>query len=78
MGQMLSFGLPHAVPSVGDEHHRHLVSPFAINQVPEALLGLRDGRPAPHQHAINVEEEPEGLVALRRRRRELRTQRWSK
>lgn len=80
MGQMLSFGLPHAVPSVGDEHHGHLVSPVAINQVPEALLGLRDGCPAPHQHPIDVEEEPEGLVALRgrrRRRRELRTQRWS-
>lgn len=66
MGQMLGFGLPHAVPSVGDKHHRHLVFPIAVHQVPEALLGCGDRRPTPHQHPINVEEEPEGVGTLRR------------
>lgn len=66
MRQMLSFGLPHAVPSIGDKHHRHLVFPIAVHQVPKALLGCRDRRLAPHQHPIDVKEEPEGVGALRR------------
>lgn len=57
---MFRFGLPHRVSSVGDKHHGHLVLSIAVHQVPEALLGRRDRRPAPHQHPINVEEEPEG------------------
>lgn len=64
--QMLSFGLPHAVPSVGDEHHGHLVLPAAVHQVLETLLGGRDGGPASHQHAIDVKEEPERVGVLRR------------
>lgn len=66
---MLSFGLPHAVPSIGDKHHRHLVFPIAVHQVPEALLGSRDRRPAPHQHPINVKEEPERAGVLTRKLR---------
>lgn len=66
MWQMLSFGLPHTVPSVGDKHHRHLVFPIAVHQVPEALLGCRDQCPAPNQHPVNVKEEPKGAGALRR------------
>lgn len=66
LGQVLSFGLPHAVPSVGDEHHRHLVFPLAVHQAPEALLGRGDQRPAPNQHPIDVEKEPEGAATLRR------------
>lgn len=63
---MLCFGLPHAIPSIGDKYHRHLVFPIAVHQVPEDLLGTRDWRPAPHQHPIYVKEEPEGAGALRR------------
>lgn len=61
---MLSFGLPHTVPSVGDKHHRHLVFPIAVDQVSEALLGCRDECPAPHQYPIYVKEEPKGVGAL--------------
>lgn len=64
--QVLSFGLPHAVPSVGDKHHGHLVLPVVVHQLPETLLGGRDGGSASHQHAIDVKEEPERAVALRR------------
>lgn len=64
MRQMLSFGLPHAVPSIGDKHHRHLEFPIAVHQVPKELLGCRDRRLAPHQHPIDVKEEPEGVGAL--------------
>lgn len=63
---MLSFGLPHAVPSIGDKHHRHLVFPVAVDQVPETLLGCRDRCPATDQNPINVKEEPKGVGALRR------------
>lgn len=66
MRQMLSFSLPHAVPGVGDKHHRDLVLPIAVHQVPKALLGCRDGCPAPHQHPIDVKEKPEGVGGLRR------------
>lgn len=64
--QMLSFGLPHAVSSVGDKHHGHLVLPTAVHQVSKTLLGCRDRGSASHQHAIDVKEEPERVGALRR------------
>lgn len=64
---MLSFRLPHAVPSIGDKHHRHLIFPIAVHQVPEALLGCRDRRPASYQNPINVKEEPEGAGGALRR-----------
>lgn len=63
---MLSFGLPHAVSSVGDKHHGHLVLPTAVHQVSKTLLGCRDRGSASHQHAIDVKEEPERVGALRR------------
>lgn len=68
---MLSFGLSHAVPSVGDKHHGDLVVPLAVHQGPKALLGCRDGRAAPDQHPINVKEEAKGVGALRGRRKEV-------
>lgn len=60
---MLGLVLPHAVACVCDKYHGHLVLPIAVHQVPKALLGFRDQRPAPHQHPIDVEEEPEGAGA---------------
>lgn len=64
--QMLRFGLPHAVSSVGDKHHGHLVLPIAVHQASETLLGGRNRGSASHQHAIDVKEEPKGVGALRR------------
>lgn len=61
---MFGFGLPHAVPSVGDKHHRHLIFPISVHQVSEALLGCRDWGCPTHQHPINVKEEPKGVGAL--------------
>lgn len=64
--QMLSFGLPHAVSSVCDKHHRHLVSSILVHQVLEALLGSGDWCPTSDQHPIYVEEESKRAGALRR------------
>lgn len=64
--QMLSFGVPHAVPSVRDKHHRHLVSSVLVHQVLEALLGGGDRCPTPDQHPVYVEEESKRAGALRR------------
>lgn len=61
---MLSLGLPHAVPGVGNKHHGHLVLPMAVHQVLETLPGGGDGGSASYQHAINVKEEPERVGAL--------------
>lgn len=61
---MLSFILPHAVSSVGDKHHGHLVLAIAVHQVAETLLGGRDGGSASHQHAIDVKEEPKRVGVL--------------
>lgn len=61
---MLSFGLPHAVPSIGDKHHGDLVLAVAVHQVSKTLLGCRDGCAAPNQHPINVKEEAKGVGAL--------------
>lgn len=66
MRQMLSFGLPHAVSSIGDKHHRHFVLPIVVHQVPKALLCSRDRGSAPYQHSIDVKQEPKGVGALRR------------
>lgn len=66
MRQMLSFGLPHAISSIGDKHHGHLVLPTAVHQVPKALLCSGDRSSAPHQHSIDVKQEPKGVGALRR------------
>lgn len=63
--QMLRLGLPHAVPSVGDKHHGHLVLPVAAHQVSETLLGGGDGGSASHQHPIDVKEEPKRVGVLR-------------
>lgn len=63
---MLRFGLPHAVPSIGDKHHGDLVFPITVHQVSKTLLSCRDGRAAPNQDAINVKEETKGVGALRR------------
>lgn len=61
---MLSFRLPHAVPCVCNKHHRNLVLPVAVHQVPEALLGCRDRGPASDQDPIYVKEEPKGAGVL--------------
>lgn len=61
---MLSFGLPHAVSSVCDKHHRHFVLPVPVHEVLEALLGCRDGCPAPDQNPIDVKEESKRAGAL--------------
>lgn len=63
---MLSFGLSHAVPSIGDKHHGDLIFPVTVHQVSKTLLGCRDGRAAPNQHPIDVEEEAKGVGALTR------------
>lgn len=62
---MLGFGLPHAVPSIGDKHHGDLVFPITVHQVSKTLLGCWDGRAAPNQHTINVKEETKGVGALK-------------
>lgn len=66
---MLRFGLPHAVPSIGDKHHGDLVFSITVHQVSETVLGCRDGRAAPNQHPINVKEEAKGVGALTGRER---------
>ena len=66
---MLSFGLPHAVPSIGDKHHRDLIFPITVHQVSKTRLGCRDGRAAPNQHPVNVKKEAKGVGALRERER---------
>lgn len=72
---MLGFGLPHAVPSIGDKRHGDLVFPLTVHQVSKALLGRRDGRAAPNQHPINVKEEAKGAGALSRQREEAHEER---
>lgn len=72
---MLSFGLPHAIPSIGDKHHRYLVFPITVHQVSKTLLGCRDGRAAPNQHPIDVKEEAKGVGALRRQREQYQAKR---
>lgn len=62
---MLSLGLPHAVPSVGDKNHGHLVLPFAVHQVAETLPGGGDWGSASNQHAVDVKEEPKRVGVLR-------------
>lgn len=63
--ELIGFCLSEAVSCIGDKNYRHHELSLRVNQLVERLPGGRDRQPAPHQHAIDVKEQPEARLRLR-------------
>lgn len=64
MRELIGFCLSEAVSSVGDKNYRHHELSLRVDQLLESLSGGGDRQPSPHQHAIDVKEQPETWLRL--------------
>ena len=62
--QLLGFTALRDVPSICDEDHGHPQLPLRVQQPAKGLLRGRDDLVAPHQHPINVQQQPKSGRAL--------------
>ena len=66
MRELVCFRLPEAVPCICDKNNWHHKLSLRVNQLLEGLLRSRDWHPPAHQHAINIEQQPEARLWLQR------------
>lgn len=64
MGELIGFCLSKAVPRICDKNYRHHELSLRVHQLLEGLFSRGDRQPSPHQHAVDVEEEPEARLGL--------------
>lgn len=64
MRELIGFCLSEAVSSIGDKNYRHHELSLRVHQLLEGLSGGGDRQPSPHQHAIDVKEQPETRLRL--------------
>lgn len=62
--ELIGFRLSEAVSCIGDKNYRHHELSLRVNQLLECLPSGRDRQPSPHQHAIDVKEQPETWLRL--------------
>ena len=68
MGELVGFCLSKAVPRICDKNYRHHELALRVHQLLERLFGSRDRQASPHQHAVDVEEQPEAWLRLQKER----------
>lgn len=73
LGQLPGLGGPQAVAGVGEEDDGHPQPPAGARQPAESLPRGGQHLAAPHQHAVDVEEEAEGRRRLQGERRSPRS-----
>lgn len=66
MGELVGFRLPETVPCICDKNYGHHELSLRVHQLLESLFSSGDGQPPPHQHAIDVEEQPESWLRLQK------------
>lgn len=66
VGELVGFCLSEAVPCICDKNHRHHELSPRVDQLLECLPSGRDQQPSAHQDAIDVKEQPETWLRLRK------------
>lgn len=64
MRELVRFSLPEAIPCVRDKNNRHRKLSLRVDQLLERPFRGGDRHPSSHEHAIDVEQQPEARLRL--------------